>query len=66
VKFFTVRRAFGSWSGEGSKDKRYDHHLKNEYAQSDGFHLMKKAHDEALDGIVLPMINSAINDNRKE
>jgi len=42
------------------------HHLKNEYAQSDGLHLMKKAYDEALDGILLPMINSAINDNRKE
>jgi len=42
------------------------HHLKNEYAQSDGLHLMKKAYDEALDGIVLPMIKSAINDNRKE
>lgn len=43
-----------------------DHHSKNEYAQSDGLHLMKKAYDEALDGIVLPMINSAVNDNRKE
>jgi hypothetical protein len=43
-----------------------DHHLKNEYTQSDGLHLMKKAYDEALDGIVLPMIKSAINDNRKE
>jgi len=42
------------------------HHLKNEYVQSDGLHLMKKAYDETLDGIVLPMINSAINDNRKE
>jgi hypothetical protein len=43
-----------------------EHHLNNEYAQSDGLHLMRKAYDEALDGIVLPMINSAINDNRKE
>ena len=43
-----------------------DHHLKNEYAQSECLHLMKKAYDEALDGILLPMINSAINDNRKE
>jgi len=42
-----------------------DDHLKNEYAQSDGLHLMRKAFDEALDGIVLPVINSAINNNPK-
>ena len=43
-----------------------DRRLRNEYAQSDGLHLLRKAYDDALDGIVLPMINSAINDNRKE
>ena len=40
--------------------------LKNEYAQSDGLPLIRKAYDEALDGIVLPVINSAINSNPKK
>ena len=43
-----------------------DDHLKNEYAQSDGLQLMRKAYDEAPDGIELPpLINSAINNNPK-
>jgi hypothetical protein len=42
-----------------------DDHLKNEYAQLDGLHLMRKAYDEALDRIVLPVINSAINNHPK-
>ncbi len=42
-----------------------DDHLENGYAQSDGFHLMRKANDEALDGIVIPVINRAINNNPK-
>jgi hypothetical protein len=42
-----------------------DGHLKNEYTQSGGLHLMRKAYDEALDGIVIPVINSAINNNPK-
>ena len=48
------------------KDVRMNHmdrRLKIEYAQSDGLHLMRKACNEALDGIVLPVINSAINNN---
>jgi len=40
-------------------------HLKNEYIQSDGFHVMRKANDEARDGIVIPVINSAINNHPK-
>ena len=40
-----------------------DRHLKNEYAEPDGLHLVRKAYDEALDGIVLPAITSAINTN---
>ena len=40
-------------------------HLKNEYIQSDGFHVMRKANDEALDGIVIHVINSAINNRPK-
>jgi hypothetical protein len=43
-----------------------DGHLKNEYTQSGGLHLMRKAYDEALDGIVIPVINSAINNNPKK
>jgi hypothetical protein len=40
-------------------------HLKNEYVQSDGFHVVRKANDEARDGIVIPVINSAINNHPK-
>jgi hypothetical protein len=43
-----------------------DRHLKNEYAQPDGLHLVRKAYDEALDGIVFPMISRAINNHPKE
>lgn len=35
-----------------------DRHLKNEYAVPDGVHLVKKAYDEALDKIVLPVLES--------
>jgi len=42
-----------------------DGHLKNEYAPSGGLDLMRRAYDEALDGIVLPIINSAMNNNPK-
>jgi hypothetical protein len=40
--------------------------LRSEYAQPDGLHLLKKAYEEALDGIVLPIIISAINNHQKE
>ena len=43
-----------------------DRRLRNEYAQPDGLHLLKKAYDDTLDGIVLPVINSAINNPPKE
>jgi hypothetical protein len=42
-----------------------DDYLKNQYAESDGLHLMRKAYDEALDGIVPPAISRAINNNPK-
>lgn len=42
-----------------------EHHLNNMYAQSDGLHLMRKAYDDALDRIGLPVINRAINNNPK-
>jgi len=42
-----------------------DDHLNNEYARSDRFHVMRKANDEALDGIVIHVINSAINNRPK-
>lgn len=42
-----------------------DDHLKNEYAQSNCLLLLGKAYDDALDGIVLPVIKSAINNNPK-
>ncbi len=42
-----------------------DDHLNNEYAQSDGFHPVRKANDETRDGIVNPVMNSAINNNPK-
>ena len=37
-----------------------DRHLKNEYAQPDGLHLVEKAYRESLDGIVLPVINETV------
>lgn len=37
-----------------------DRHLKNEFAHPDGLHLVKRAYEEALDKIVLPIIDSAI------
>ena len=43
-----------------------DWHLRTEYAQPDGLHLLRKAYAEVLDGIVLPIINSAVNDHPKE
>ncbi len=43
-----------------------DHRLRNEYAQPDGLHLLRKAYDDALDGIVLPTVNNAINNHPKE
>ena len=36
-----------------------DRHLKDEYAQADGLHLVQKAYDEALDMIILPVIKIA-------
>ncbi len=37
-----------------------DRHLKNDYAQPDGLHLTENAYSEALDKIVMPVINIAI------
>jgi len=40
-----------------------ERHLKDEYSQPDGNHLVIKAYDEALDKIVLPLINNLkVND----
>ena len=33
-----------------------DRHLREDYAQPDGLHLVKKAYDEALDGLVVPLL----------
>ena len=51
---------------KAAKVSDMDHHLKNEYAQLDGLHLLRRANDEALVGIVLSIINSAINNNPKQ
>ena len=42
-----------------------DRHLKNEYAQPDGLHLVEKAYCEALDGIVLPILTGALTEDAK-
>ena len=37
-----------------------DRHLRDEYAQPDGNHLVQKAYDESLDSIVFPVVHQAI------
>lgn len=42
-----------------------DRHLRSEHAQPDGLHLVKGAYEEALDKIVLPILDSPIKDDTR-
>jgi len=39
----------------------HDRHLKEEYAESDGSHLVKKAYDEVLDRIFMAIVQGLMN-----
>ena len=66
MKCFTARGRLVLDLEKAVRMSAMDHRLKNEIAVSDGLPLLREAYDDALDGIVLPIIKCAISDHPKE